>query len=50
MDFFVHAYDLPEPDATYSTESLAHRAQTVTPVLEEILEQPGYIPRWGINE
>jgi len=50
MDFFAHAYDLPEPGAPYSAESFPQRAQTVPPVLEEFLEPPAYMPRWGINE
>jgi hypothetical protein len=50
MDFFAHAYELPEPDLASAADSLARRARTVTPLLEEILQQPTYFPRWGINE
>lgn len=52
MDFFAHAYALPREEraAAYTLETVAQRAQTVTPLLEGILEQPVSIPRWGINE
>jgi len=50
MDFFVHAYESPEPRPPYSAESLANRAQTVTPMQKQLREQPSAIPRWGINE
>lgn len=50
MDFFVHAYDPPAPGVPGSPELRVHRAETVTPVLEEIPEQAAYLPRWGINE
>jgi hypothetical protein len=50
MDFFAHAYELDELEKAYTPESVARRAHTVTPVLEEILQQPTSYPRWGINE
>jgi hypothetical protein len=50
MDFFAHAYELAEPDLPYTTASLNRRAEAVTPLLDEILQQPTSIPRWGINE
>lgn len=50
MDFFVHAYDLPETGTPYATESRAPQAQRANPVPEEVLDPPAYIPRWGINE
>jgi len=52
MDFFFHASD-SQPDApAYSPENMTQRAQTVTPVMEEILRYKPSVPfpRWGINE
>jgi hypothetical protein len=51
MDFFANTFELPKIDPPlYSLEALQRRAETVTPLLEEILHQPTSIPRWGINE
>ena len=50
MDFFAHVYPLPKAEAGYTVEGLARRAEMVTPLLEDILDQPVSTPRWGINE
>lgn len=50
MDFFAHVYPLPKVEADYSVASFARRAEAVTPLLEDILDQPMPTPRWGINE
>jgi hypothetical protein len=50
MDFFAHAYPLPKVETDYSVQGLARRAEALTPLLEDILDQPVSTPRWGINE
>jgi len=52
MDFFFHASDSQPDLPVYSPEIMSQRAQTVTPVLEEILSYKPSVPfpRWGINE
>lgn len=50
MDFFSHAFNLPKEPPSYSVETIAERAEKVTPLLEEILHQKATILRWGINE
>jgi len=52
MDFFFHASDSQPDQPVYSPEIMTQRAQTVTPVLEEILSYKPSVPfpRWGINE
>lgn len=52
MDFFAHSYPLGT-GLTWAAETeapTARRAQTISPLVEEFLEEPVYIPRWGINE
>lgn len=50
MDFFSHSFDAPKETPSYSVETIAERAEKVTPLLEEILHQKTTILRWGINE
>jgi hypothetical protein len=50
MDFFAHTFEGSKNQAVFTPEALLQRAETVTPLLEEILQQPTAFPRWGINE
>ena len=50
MDFFPHAFDLPQPTLQRSNEQLADRAPVVAPFLQDALHPKISIPRWGINE
>jgi hypothetical protein len=52
MDFFAHAYPLSTElaDLANNSSAVARRTQTIAPLFEEFLDQPAYIPRWGINE
>lgn len=52
MDFFAHTYPLTlvSDQPAETGETVARRARTSSPLFEEFLEEPAYIPRWGINE
>jgi hypothetical protein len=50
MDFFAHTFETAKNETVLTPESLLQRAETVTPFLEEIMQQPTSFPRWGINE
>jgi hypothetical protein len=50
MDFFAHTFETSNNEMVLTPETILQRAETVTPFLEEIMQQPTSFPRWGINE
>jgi hypothetical protein len=50
MDFFAHTFETSKNEIVLTPETILQRAETVTPFLEEIMQQPTSFPRWGINE
>ncbi len=49
MDFFFHAAEAAKEGPLYTAETLVKRAQTVTPLLQEILKYRISAPRLGLN-
>ena len=49
LSYFASLFHLPDPMPACTIETLQIRADTVTPLLEEILRFPPS-PHWGINE
>src|SRR5262249_32800655 len=50
MDLFTHFFGANDPPAHLSAEEITQKASVITPLLDEILQRPSSIPRWGINE
>lgn len=49
LSYFANQFQLPEPMSASTIEAIQLRAETVTPLLKEILHsRPS--PHWGINE
>lgn len=49
LSYFANQFQLPEPMSASTIEAIQFRAETVTPLLKEILHsRPS--PHWGINE
>jgi hypothetical protein len=49
MDFFFHAFDLPQERQLYTVDTLIERAETVTPLLQEILKHRPPAPPLRLN-
>lgn len=50
LSYFASQFQLPRPIPAATIEAILVRAETVTPLLEEILRRPRPPSHWGINE
>jgi hypothetical protein len=50
MDFFTQGFDTTQTPQDSLVDSIARRANVVTPVMHQILHHRMPTPRWGINE